>query len=339
MDDFIAGLPKLELHLHLEGTLEPALMLHLAERNGLTLPWADAATLTAAYQFDCLQSFLDLYYQGCNVLCQEQDFFDLTWAYLERCASEQVVHVEVFFDPQAHTSRGIPFETVLAGIEAALQQGERDLGISFRLIMSFLRHLGEDAALTALARTEPWLDRIHGIGLDSSELGYPPEQFTRLFARAKALGLPLVAHAGEEGPADYIWQAIRQLGVRRIDHGVRCSEDPDLLRFLADTRLPLTVCPLSNVRLRVFPTMADHTVLTLLEQGLCVTINSDDPAYFGGYMAANMRALVAELGASREQLCRLSLNAVEASWLNLEAKARLTRSILGYAACQGVSLS
>ncbi|MCS3460111.1 adenosine deaminase [Aeromonas sp. BIGb0445] len=339
MDDFITGLPKLELHLHLEGTLEPALMLRLAARNGLTLPWTEAATLKAAYQFDSLQSFLDLYYQGCDVLRQEQDFFDLTWAYLQRCASEQVVHVEVFFDPQAHTSRGVPFETVLAGIEAALLRGEGELGISYRLIMSFLRHLGEEAALTALAEADPWLDRIHGIGLDSSELGYPPEQFTRLFARAKALGLGLVAHAGEEGPADYIWQAIRQLGVRRIDHGVRCADDSDLLRFLADTRLPLTVCPLSNVRLGVFPSMANHNVLTLLEQGLCVTINSDDPAYFGGYMDANMRALVEALGASREQLCRLSLNAVEASWLNLAAKARLTRSILGYAACQGVSLS
>ncbi|MNE37493.1 Adenine deaminase [compost metagenome] len=272
------------------------------------------------------------------MLVTEQDFFDLTWAYLERCAADKVVHVEIFFDPQTHSARGIPFETVLGGIERALQQGERQLGISWRLIMSFLRHLSEEAAFATLEEARPHLSRIHGIGLDSSELGNPPGKFARVFARCRELGLPVVAHAGEEGPAAYIWQTIQELQVRRIDHGVRCAEDPALVRYLADTRLPLTVCPLSNVRLRVFDKMADHNVLTLLEQGLCVTINSDDPAYFGGYMGANFQALANSLGATREQLCRLSLNGVEASWLSLADKVKLTQEIRGYGACHGVVL-
>ncbi|MNQ76465.1 Adenine deaminase [compost metagenome] len=339
MDNFIAGLPKLELHLHIEGTLEPELMFAMASRNGVALPWPDVESLRAAYEFDCLQSFLDLYYRGASVLITEQDFFDLTWAYLERCAAEQVVHVEIFFDPQAHSARGIPLATVLGGIERALQAGALAFGISWRLIMSFLRHLSEEAAFVTLREAEPFLERIHGVGLDSGELGNPPTKFAGVFAQARALGLPVVAHAGEEGPVSYIWQAINELQVRRIDHGVRCVDDPELLRYLSDTRLPLTVCPLSNTRLKVFAQMADHNVLQLLEQGLCVTINSDDPAYFGGYMAANFQALVAELGASREQLCRLSLNGVEASWLDLADKARLTREILCYAACHGVTLN
>ncbi|WP_429081144.1 adenosine deaminase [Aeromonas bivalvium] len=339
MDEFIAGLPKLELHLHIEGTLEPDLMLRLAARNGISLPWADEKSVCAAYEFDCLQSFLDLYYLGASVLVTEQDFFDLTLAYLTRCAAEGVVHVEIFFDPQTHTVRGIPFATVFGGIERALQTGEKELGISWRLIMSFLRHLSEEDAFATLEQAMPLLDRIHGIGLDSGERGNPPGKFARVFARCRELGLPVVAHAGEEGPADYIWQAIRELQVRRIDHGVRCAEDPELLRYLADTRLPLTVCPLSNTRLKVFDQMAHHNVLNLLEQGLCVTINSDDPAYFGGYMNANFQALAHELGASMSQLCRLSLNAVEASWLSLADKARLTREIRSHAACHGVVLS
>lgn len=338
MDNFIAGLPKLELHLHIEGSLEPELMCMLAARNGVELPWSDVGSVRAAYEFDCLQSFLDLYYLGASVLITEQDFFDLTWAYLKRCAADKVVHVEIFFDPQTHTARGIPFATVLGGIERALQAGERELGISWRLIMSFLRHLSEEAAFATLDDAMPFLTRIHGIGLDSGEKGNPPAKFARVFARCRELGLPVVAHAGEEGPAEYIWQAIHELQVRRIDHGVRCVDDPDLLRYLADTRLPLTVCPLSNTRLRVFERMAHHNVLTLLEQGLCVTINSDDPAYFGGYMVANFHALAHDLGASMNQLCRLSLNAVEASWLSLADKARLTREIRSYAACYGVAL-
>ncbi|MEL3921780.1 adenosine deaminase [Aeromonas enteropelogenes] len=337
--NFIADLPKLELHLHIEGTLEPELMFELAGRNGVPLPWPDVASLRAAYDFDCLQSFLDLYYRGASVLVTEQDFFDLTWAYLEHCATDKVRHVEIFFDPQTHTARGIPFATVLGGIERALQAGEETFGISWRLVMSFLRHLSEEEAFATLREAEPFLSRIHGIGLDSGEKGNPPGKFARVYARCRELGLPVVAHAGEEGPAEYIWQAIRELEVCRIDHGVRAVDDPELLRYLADTRLPLTVCPLSNTRLKVFDQMAHHNVLRLLEQGLCVTINSDDPAYFGGYMNANFQALADELGATASQLGRLSLNAVEASWLSLADKARLTRDIRTYAASHGVSLS
>ncbi|MGY3945292.1 adenosine deaminase [Aeromonas tecta] len=333
MERFIAGLPKLELHLHIEGTLEPELMFTLAARNGVALPWPDVAAVRAAYEFDNLQSFLDLYYLGASVLIREQDFFDLTFAYLKRCAADKVVHVEVFFDPQTHTARGVPFATVLGGIERALQAGEESFGISWRLIMSFLRHLSEEEAFATLAEAEPYLARLHGVGLDSGELGNPPTKFAGVFARARSLGLPVVCHAGEEGPAAYIWQAINELQVRRIDHGVRCVDDPELLRYLADTRLPLTVCPLSNVRLKVFEDMRQHNVLTLLEKGLCITINSDDPAYFGGYLGANFEALAQSLGASREQLCRLSLNAVEASWLSLADKARLTRDIRAHGAC------
>lgn len=335
---FIAGLPKLELHLHIEGSLEPELMFELGRRNGVPLPWPDVASVRAAYDFDCLQSFLDLYYRGASVLVTEQDFFDLTWAYLERCAADKVVHVEIFFDPQTHTARGVSFATVLGGIERALQTGEKEFGISWRLIMSFLRHLSEEEAFATLAEAEPFLARIHGIGLDSGERGNPPSKFARVFARCRELGLPVVAHAGEEGPADYIWQAINELQVCRIDHGVRSADDPELLRYLADTRLPLTVCPLSNTRLKVFGNMAQHNVLRLLEQGLCVTINSDDPAYFGGYMGANFAALADDLGATMSQLCRLSLNAVEASWLPLADKARLTREIRSYAETHGVIL-
>lgn len=337
--NFIADLPKLELHLHIEGTLEPELMFELAGRNGVPLPWPDVASLRAAYDFDCLQSFLDLYYRGASVLVTEQDFFDLTWAYLEHCAADKVRHVEIFFDPQTHTARGIPFATVLGGIERALQAGEKTFGIRWRLVMSFLRHLSEEEAFATLREAEPFLSRIHGIGLDSGEKGNPPGKFARVYARCRELGLPVVAHAGEEGPAEYIWQAIRELEVCRIDHGVRAVDDPELLRYLADTRLPLTVCPLSNTRLKVFDQMAHHNVLRLLEQGLCVTINSDDPAYFGGYMNANFQALADELGATASQLGRLSLNAVEASWLSLADKARLTRDIRTYAASHGVSLS
>ncbi|WP_421238625.1 adenosine deaminase [Aeromonas enteropelogenes] len=337
--NFIADLPKLELHLHIEGTLEPELMFELAGRNGVPLPWPDVASLRAAYDFDCLQSFLDLYYRGASVLVTEQDFFDLTWAYLEHCAADKVRHVEIFFDPQTHTARGIPFAAVLGGIERALQAGEETFGISWRLVMSFLRHLSEEEAFATLREAEPFLSRIHGIGLDSGEKGNPPGKFARVYARCRELGLPVVAHAGEEGPAEYIWQAIRELEVCRIDHGVRAVDDPELLRYLADTRLPLTVCPLSNTRLKVFDQMAHHNVLRLLEQGLCVTINSDDPAYFGGYMNANFQALADALGATASQLGRLSLNAVEASWLSLADKARLTRDIRTYAASHGVSLS
>ena len=330
MNRFVAGLPKVELHLHIEGTLEPELLFALAKRNGVSLPYPDVESLRAAYEFNNLQSFLDLYYQGPAVLQTQQDFFDLTWAYLQHCHSENVVHTEIFFDPQTHTARGIAFATVINGIQAALEQGSRQLGISSRLILSFLRHLSEEDAFATLEQALPYKGWIHGIGLDSSELGNPPEKFARVFARARSEGWRLVAHAGEEGPASYVWDALDLLRVDRIDHGVRASEDRLLMARLAAERMPLTVCPLSNVRLRVFEQMADHNILALLDQGLCVTVNSDDPAYFGGYVGANYQALVDELQASKEQLRQLALNAVEASWLDEKRKKLLAQRILEY---------
>ncbi|MEZ7860783.1 MAG: adenosine deaminase [Aeromonadaceae bacterium] len=330
MNRFVAGLPKVELHLHIEGTLEPELLFTLAKRNGVSLPYPDVESLRAAYEFNNLQSFLDLYYQGAAVLQTQQDFFDLTWAYLQHCHAENVVHTEIFFDPQTHTARGIAFATVINGIQAALEQGSRQLGISSRLILSFLRHLSEEDAFATLEQALPYKRWIHGIGLDSSELGNPPEKFARVFARARSEGWRLVAHAGEEGPASYVWDALDLLRVDRIDHGVRASEDRLLMARLAAERTPLTVCPLSNVRLRVFEQMADHNILTLLDQGLCVTVNSDDPAYFGGYVGANYQALVDELQASKEQLRQLALNAVEACWLDEPRKKLLAQRILEY---------
>ncbi|MBM3116468.1 adenosine deaminase [Jeongeupia naejangsanensis] len=320
--DWLRRLPKTELHLHIEGTLEPELMFALAQRNGVTLPYPDVDALRAAYDFHNLQSFLDLYYAGAGVLLTEADFYDLTWAYLERAHADRVVHVEIFFDPQTHTERGVPFETALAGIRRALVDGEAKLGIGFRLILCFLRHLSEDAGFAALEQALPYLDRIDGVGLDSSEHGHPPEKFERLFARCKQLGLARVAHAGEEGPADYVWQAIRLLDVARIDHGVRALEDDTLVAYLAEHRIPLTVCPLSNIKLRVFDTLADHPLRTLLERGLVATVNSDDPAYFGGYVGENWQACADALDLTRAELVQLAKNGIEASWMDDAAKAR-----------------
>lgn len=330
MDKFVAGLPKIELHVHIEGTLEPELLFALAERNHIELPYPDVDSLRSAYQFTNLQSFLDLYYQGAAVLQTQADFFDLTWAYLLRCQQDNVVHTEIFFDPQTHTQRGISFETVILGIQSALKQGERELGISSRLILCFLRHLSEESAFATLEQALPFKALIHGIGLDSSELGNPPEKFARVFARAKTEGWRLVAHAGEEGPASYIWDALDLLHVDRVDHGVRAMDDPLLLARLAAERMPLTVCPLSNTRLCVYASMAEHTILDLLDKGLCVTVNSDDPAYFGGYMGANYQALVDHLQASKEQLRQLALNSVEACWLDDKQKRVLEQRILAY---------
>jgi adenine deaminase len=330
MNRFVAGLPKVELHLHIEGTLEPELLFALAKRNNIQLAYPDVESLQAAYQFTNLQSFLDLYYQGAAVLQTRQDFFDLTWAYLQRCRDENVVHTEIFFDPQTHTARGIPFDTVISGIQAALAQAAEQFSMSSRLILCFLRHLSEEDAFATLEQALPYKQLIHGIGLDSSEVGNPPEKFARVFARAKAEGWRLVAHAGEEGPASYIWDALDLLHVDRIDHGVRAIDDPLLLARLAAERTPLTVCPLSNTRLRVFSAMAEHTIFDLLDKGLCVTVNSDDPAYFGGYMGANYQALVDHLQASKEQLRQLALNSVEASWLESHQKRTLQQRILAY---------
>lgn len=307
-------MPKAELHVHIEGTLEPALAFALARRNGIALPYADEAALAAAYDFDSLQSFLDLYYACADVLRSADDFRDLMLAYLERAAADNVIHAEIFFDPQTHTARGIPFLTVLDGLEEGLKQGKARWGISGRLILCFLRHLSEEDAFATLAEAEPHLARIDGFGLDSSEKGNPPSKFERVFARCRAFGKPVVAHAGEEGPPEYIGQALDLLGSARIDHGVRALEDAGLVARLVREGVPLTVCPLSNIRLCVFKTMADHTLGQLLAQGVKVTLNSDDPAYFGGYMNDNIRAVQAAFHFDAATWYRLARNSFEASF-------------------------
>ncbi len=312
----IADLPKAELHMHIEGSLEPEMMFALAQRNGVKLPYADVEAIRAAYRFDCLQDFLDLYYQGMSVLLTEQDFFDLTWAYLLRCQADNVVHTEIFFDPQGHTGRGVAFATAFEGIWSALQKGEKKLGISSRIIMCFLRHLDEDSALATLEEAAPFLDRIAGVGLDSSEVGHPPLNFARVFARAGELGLKRVAHAGEEGPPEYVWEALDGLQVDRIDHGNRSMEDEDLVSRLARKQIPLTVCPQSNLRLAVVKDMSDHPIRDMLGMGLKATINSDDPAYFGGYMNDNFNSLVDAVDLSRDEIIELVRNSFEASFLD-----------------------
>jgi adenosine deaminase len=314
------NLPKAELHLHIEGTLEPEMVLGLAEKNGIDLPYATVDELTRLYDFKDLQSFLDLYYQATAVLQTEQDFFDLTWAYLTQCQAENIVHAEIFFDPQSHTSRGIPFSAVVEGIHRALVQAEAELSISSRLIMCFLRHLPAQDALETWKAAEPYLDRIHGVGLDSSERDFPPRLFNEVFALARDAGLKTVAHAGEEGPPAYIREALDLLQVSRIDHGVRITEDPALLAEVVERQVPLTVCPLSNTRLCVYEAMEDHPILSLLDQGVRVTVNSDDPAYFGGYVNNNFRAVIAALAPSREQIIRLAKNSFAASFLDQRRK-------------------
>jgi adenosine deaminase len=323
MDAFLRELPKVELHVHVEGTLEPELMFELAARNGVRLPYGSVEEVRRAYEFTDLQSFLDLYYTGAGVLVTERDFYDLAWAYLTRVAGQTVRHVELFFDPQAHTDRGVPFETVVTGLHRALAEGGRRLGITSKLILCFLRHLSAEAAMATLEQALPFRTWITAVGLDSSEVGHPPEKFARVFERARAEGFRAVAHAGEEGPPDYIWQALDLLRVDRIDHGVRCLEDPRLVARLVAERVPLTVCPLSNVKLRVFSTLAEHNLERLLDAGLCVTVNSDDPAYFGGYVLENYRAVRDVLGLGREPLVRLAANAIEASFLDDAGKQRL----------------
>lgn len=318
----IAALPKAELHIHIEGSLEPEMMFSLAQRNGVALPYADVDAVRAAYRFNCLQDFLDLYYQGMSVLQTEQDFHDLTWAYLQRCQADNVVHTEIFFDPQGHTGRGIAFATVFEGIHSALRRGESELGITSRLIMCFLRHLDEESAFATLAEAGPFLDRITGVGLDSSEVGHPPSNFYRVFARAGELGLKRVAHAGEEGPPAYVREAIEGLHVDRIDHGNRSLEDDDLVALLAARQIPLTVCPQSNLRLAVVKRMADHPIRDMLGMGLKATVNSDDPAYFGGYVNDNFNALVDAAGLPRDEIVELVINSFEASFLDPESIAR-----------------
>jgi adenine deaminase len=320
LDSFIRGLPKAELHLHIEGTLEPEMTFRLAEKHRVKLPHASIEALRRAYDFTDLQSFLDLYYAGADVLRDAEDFHDLTRAYLERAHADGVVHAEIFFDPQTHTDRGIPFAAVFDGIHAALASGERELGISSRLIPCFLRHLSEEAAFATLAQAMPYRDRIAAVGLDSSEAGHPPAKFARVFAAARQAGLLAVAHAGEEGPPEYVREALDLLQVARIDHGVRSEEDPALCARLAREQMPLTVCPLSNLKLRVVRSLADHNLKRLLDAGLCVTVNSDDPAYFGGYVAENYRATADALGLGRENIVRLARNSFTASFLAPAAK-------------------
>ncbi len=327
MQAFIHALPKVELHLHIEGALEPELMFRLARRNGLDLPYESIEQARAAYDFQDLQSFLDLYYQGARVLVQEQDFHDLAWAYLERCAAQNVIHTEIFFDPQAHTGRGVDLDVVLSGITRALAEGERRLGISSALILCFLRHLPPQEAMETFEQALDFRKYFIGVGLDSAEQGNPPAGFRDVFARARSEGMRLVAHAGEEGPAAYIWSALRDLRVERIDHGVRCTEDPELVAHLRDARIPLTVCPLSNVRLKVFDAMSGHNLPRLMEAGLVVTINSDDPAYFGGYIEENYHAVQQAFDLGRDELAQLARNAAEAAFVSSNRRRYLLERI------------
>ncbi|NIC43349.1 adenosine deaminase [Aquabacterium sp. A08] len=326
----LRGMPKAELHLHIEGSLEPELIFQLAQRNGVALPYASVEALRAAYAFTDLQSFLDIYYAGASVLRKEQDFFDMAWAYLEKAAAENVVHAEIFFDPQTHTARGVPMASVIVGLAHACRRAHQEFGLSAKLILCFLRHLSEEDAFATLEAALPYRHEFIGVGLDSSEMGHPPEKFERVFARCRELGLRVVAHAGEEGPPAYIWSALDVLGAERIDHGVQAVHDPVLLRRLADAQVPLTVCPLSNVKLRVFPTLAQHNLRQLLDAGLCVTVNSDDPAYFGGYLNENFVQLFVALDLTPRHAYQLAFNSFEASFADDTAKRGWERQLKAY---------
>jgi adenosine deaminase len=322
LEDFIRRLPKAELHLHIEGSLEPELMFALAARNGISIPYASVEDVRAAYAFSNLQDFLDIYYAGAAVLQTEADFRDLAVAYFERAAADGVVHAEIMFDPQTHTDRGIAFGTVIEGLLAGMAEAEARLGVTSRLIMSFLRHLSEEAAFETLAMAEPWLERITAAGLDSSELGHPPAKFARVYAAARAKGLKLTAHAGEEGPPDYVHEALDVLGVDRIDHGNRALEDEALVARLAAEGMTLTVCPLSNLKLCVVNDLAAHPIDRMLAAGLKVTVNSDDPAYFGGYILDNYRAVAQARGLSRADMVQLARNSFTGSFLPPEDVVR-----------------
>jgi adenine deaminase len=330
MPAVLRGMPKAELHIHIEGSLEPELIFKLAHRNGVALPYASVEALRAAYAFTDLQSFLDIYYAGSSVLLHEQDFFDMAWAYLEKAAADHVVHTEIFFDPQTHTARGVPMGTVIQGLHRACQQAQQQWGLSAQLILCFLRHLSEEDAMATLEAALPWRQHFIGVGLDSSEVGHPPEKFARVFARCRELGLHLVAHAGEEGPPAYIWSALDVLKVERIDHGVQSVHDAALMQRLAQERVPLTVCPLSNVKLCVFPTLAQHNLRQLLDAGLCVTVNSDDPAYFGGYVNDNWVPLFTALKLEPKHAYQLAFNSFEASFADEAAKRGWERQLKAY---------
>ncbi|QDK97362.1 adenosine deaminase [Acinetobacter tandoii] len=313
--ELIRALPKAELHVHIEGTFEPELMFAIAQRNQIEIPYKSVEEVKQAYNFHNLQSFLDIYYAGANVLVHEQDFYDLAWAYFEKCHEDRVMHTEMFFDPQTHTDRGIAFETVINGLQRACDDAKAKYGIGSHLIMCFLRHLSEEAAFETLAQAMPFKEQIIGVGLDSSEVGHPPSKFERVFAQAREAGFLVVAHAGEEGPAEYVWEALDLLKVNRIDHGVRSEEDPVLMQRLITEKMPLTVCPLSNLKLCVVDDMAQHNIRRLLQQGVHVTVNSDDPSYFGGYMNDNFVAITEALALTNEELKTLAQNSFEASFI------------------------
>ncbi|GAB2499249.1 adenosine deaminase [Arenimonas alkanexedens] len=335
--DFLRGLPKAELHIHIEGSLEPELIFALAARNGVCLPYESVEALRAAYAFTDLQSFLDIYYAGASVLLEEADFFDMAWAYFLRAQADGIVHAELFFDPQTHTARGVPFATVINGLHRACQRAEAELGIRARLILCFLRHLSETEAFDTLDQARPHRDKFIGVGLDSSELGHPPEKFARVFAAARSLGLRAVAHAGEEGPPAYIWSALDDLKAERIDHGVQAVHDAALMKRLAEERVPLTVCPLSNLKLRVFDTLDQHNLRELMAAGLLVTINSDDPAYFGGYLHQNYLETFEALGLEASDAVTLAANSLEASFASAEQKQADRARLLAYCAQAGLT--
>ena len=321
LQELLRAMPKAELHIHIEGSLEPELIFALAQRNDVPLPYASVEALRQAYAFTNLQSFLDIYYAGASVLLHEQDFYDMARAYLARAAMDSVAHAEIFFDPQTHTARGVAIETVINGLHRACEDARSELGISSTLILCFLRHLSEASAFETLEQAQPLLDKIVGVGLDSSELGHPPEKFARVFARCRELGLHLVAHAGEEGPPAYIWSALDVLKVERIDHGVQAMHDAALMQRLAQDRIPLTVCPLSNQKLCVFPDLKNHNLRQLLDAGLCATVNSDDPAYFGGYINENFTQVFAATNMTARHAYQLAFNSFEASFLPAPRKA------------------
>jgi adenosine deaminase len=330
MEAFIRDMPKVELHMHVEGSLEPELMFKLAERNSVPLRFKSLDEVRQAYQFTDLQSFLNIYYEGAGVLLKEADFYDMTWAYLKKVNSQNVRYTEIFFDPQTHTDRGVAFETVINGIQRALEDAERKLSITSKLIMCFLRHLSAEAAMQTLKQALPYKDWIVAVGLDSSEVGNPPSKFAAVFDEARAQGFLAVAHAGEEGPPEYIWQALDLLKVKRIDHGVRAEGDSKLIERLAKEQIPLTVCPLSNVKLRGFESMENHNLKRLLDMGLCVMVNSDDPAYFGGYMTENYLAVQKALNLEIEDIRALAENAVQATFQSQAQKQTLMEELYGY---------
>jgi adenosine deaminase len=320
LPELLRAMPKAELHMHIEGSLEPELIFALAGRNGVSIPYANVEELRRAYAFTNLQSFLDIYYAGASVLQKEQDFYDMAWAYLERAAADNVVRTEMFFDPQTHTERGVSMQTVTGGLHRACVDAKSKLGVDAELIMCFLRHLSEEDAFATLEQALPLRDRFIGVGLDSSELGHPPEKFARVFARCRELGFHLVAHAGEEGPPAYVWSALDLLKVERIDHGVQSTKDPALMKRLAQDRIPLTVCPLSNLKLCVFPDLGQHNLRELLDGGLVATVNSDDPAYFGGYMNRNFTETFAATGLGAQHAWQLAANSFEGSFTDAATK-------------------